>query len=84
MATISAADHRMPGCEQKIAKPEETAVSGPEARSTGTMFEVHSKSKRWWLGFHPEELRNGSANALENGERGATSVRSDRIKAYKC
>jgi len=70
--------------EKKIGKPEETAVSGSEARAREALFQVHSNSNRWCMGFHPEELRNGSANALENGERGATSVGSDRIKAYKC
>jgi hypothetical protein len=28
---------------KKIEKPEETAVSGPEVRSTGTMFQLHSE-----------------------------------------
>jgi hypothetical protein len=74
----------MPRWEKKIGKPEETAVSGSGARALRAVFQVHSKSNRWCVGFHPEELRNGSANALENSERGATSVRSDRIKAYKC
>jgi hypothetical protein len=74
----------MLGWEKRIGKPEETAVSGPEARARGAVFRVHSIPNRRCVGFHPEELRNGSANALENGERGATSVGSDRIKAYKC
>jgi hypothetical protein len=29
--------------EKKIGKPEETAVSGPEVRSMGAIFEVHSE-----------------------------------------
>jgi hypothetical protein len=74
----------MPGWEKKIGRPEETAVSGFEARALGAVFQVHSKSSRWCVGFHPEELRNGSANALEKGNAALTSVRSDRIKAYKC
>jgi hypothetical protein len=33
----------MRGWEKKIGKPEETAVSGPEVRSTGAIFQVHSE-----------------------------------------